>query len=472
MPHHMRILLPASRARRTAGALMAAGLSALSVACSDAPTNVRLVDRPSLGKTPAGPAVTSASPAYARRDTTLDVHVFGSGFTAGAAAEWALAGVPNAAKVRTNSTTVVSASELVANITVSADADLAYWDVAVTLIGGKKGVGTEKFEVTTAQVLGGGIGGYVMGASEQVSAVGYGDLSGAWVYDNISGAAVDLGAGQAWGIDPTGTVALGRDGGFVAVAWTRDMSSGQWTRQTLPGFSGSGGGNATSAAIASDGTLLAGGWLAVTVARNQVNRPVVWRRANGAWEQQPIQYALPGAAASIYDVNEAGQAAGRTTSAGGTVQGVVWNNATTYALLDGIAYAINPAGTVVVGERAGTPVYWYRNGMTWAGNVVGTPLPSLSSSCAGGRAQDVNSAGIIVGYSCSTGGKNQGTVWRLDLSGPPPTLAGAPSRLSGLGQVGSGSDNTIAVAITSVQPYFAVGYVATGNNVTVRWPIP
>jgi hypothetical protein len=467
MPHHMRILLPASRARRTAGALMAAGLCALSVACGDAPTNVRLVDRPSLGKTPAGPAVTSVSPSYARRGTTLDVHVFGSGFTAGAAAEWAIAGVPNAAKVRTNSTTVVSASELVANITVSADADLAYWDIAVTLIGGKKGVGTEKFEVTTAQVLGTGIGGYVMGASEQVSAVGYGDLSGAWVYDNISGATVDLGAGQAWGIDPTGTTALGRDGGFIPVAWLR-AATGAWTKQFLPG--GASGGNATSAALASDGTLLVGGWTAVQLRRNEtVPLPAVWRRVAGSWSA-PVAYAIPGASGGIYDVTAGGIAAGRAAQPDGSVHGMIWDSPTTYTVLDGIAYAINPAGTIVVGDRAGLPVYWYRTaGGGW--NAVGTALPLSCAGCTAGRANDVNDAGIIVGGSRVSTGKSKATVWRLDMSAAVPTLVGAPVALSGLG-AGSGGDNSSAAAITNTAPYVVVGAASSGSSVAVRWASP
>jgi hypothetical protein len=49
--------------------------------------------------------------------------------------------------VRTNSTTYVSSTDVVANITVSNDADLALWDVQIAS-GGKNGVGTEVSAIT------------------------------------------------------------------------------------------------------------------------------------------------------------------------------------------------------------------------------------------------------------------------------------------------------------------------------------
>ena len=223
----------------------------------------------SLAKAPAGPSVNSASPSYARRDTTLNVRVLGSGFTSGAVAEWSVDGVPNAAKVKTNSTQFVSSSELVANITVSADADLAFWDIAVTLVGGKRGVGTEKFEVTTATILGAGtIGGdmRVEATNDQLSVVGYAGAASAFVYDHFTATLVALGAGQAWGIDPDGTTALGRDGNFMPVIWVRDIG-GAWTRQPLPGGGQQGIANRT--AVATDGSLLASGWLTVEVSRHE-----------------------------------------------------------------------------------------------------------------------------------------------------------------------------------------------------------
>src|SRR5512138_143586 len=94
-----------------------------------------------------GMSVTSASPDSATQDTTLDVVISGSGFVAGTVATWALAGVQDPAQVRTNSTRYVSSRQLVANITISASATAAKWDIAVTASGKKGGIGTETFTV-------------------------------------------------------------------------------------------------------------------------------------------------------------------------------------------------------------------------------------------------------------------------------------------------------------------------------------
>lgn len=90
--------------------------------------------------------VSSATPDSASQDTTLDVVIGGSGFVSGAVATWAYAGVADPAQVRTNSTRYVNARQLVANITISASATVAKWDVKVTA-GSKGGIGTELFAV-------------------------------------------------------------------------------------------------------------------------------------------------------------------------------------------------------------------------------------------------------------------------------------------------------------------------------------
>jgi len=92
-------------------------------------------------------SVSGATPDSATQDTTLDVVVNGSGFVAGTAANWALAGVQDPAQVRTNSTRYVNSRQLVANITISASATAAKWDIVVTAAGKKGGIGTEAFTV-------------------------------------------------------------------------------------------------------------------------------------------------------------------------------------------------------------------------------------------------------------------------------------------------------------------------------------
>src|SRR5437764_672315 len=152
----MPVSLPSKRTAllsRRAPIVVALLLSACSAPSVDAP--LAPPDAIRAARAAPGLTVASANPAFADRGTTLDVHVVGSGFTAGAQATWLLHGAADPAHVRTNSTTVVSSTEVVANITVASDADLAYWDVQIALAGGKNGVGTELFEITSAQPLGG-----------------------------------------------------------------------------------------------------------------------------------------------------------------------------------------------------------------------------------------------------------------------------------------------------------------------------
>ncbi|HJR36463.1 MAG TPA: hypothetical protein VJ817_16015 [Gemmatimonadales bacterium] len=96
-----------------------------------------------------GPSVRSTEPDTGLRNTTLDVRVLGSGFDNGSQAVWALAGDTAFAttRVTVNSTRFVKSGELVANITIAADAPLALFDVVVITLAGKKGIGIEKFAV-------------------------------------------------------------------------------------------------------------------------------------------------------------------------------------------------------------------------------------------------------------------------------------------------------------------------------------
>ena len=135
-----------------AAQLVCFALAGLAIACnpdeSAAPAPGGRPDHALLAKAPGNPTVNSTTPDSASQGTTIDVHVFGTGFTDGAAATWQRNGVANPNKVKTNSTQVISSTELVANITIADTADVASWDVQVALVGGKKGIGTELFTVT------------------------------------------------------------------------------------------------------------------------------------------------------------------------------------------------------------------------------------------------------------------------------------------------------------------------------------
>jgi len=466
--------------RRVCSLIPIAALVA-AASCSHEPVAAPIsADRGALFKAtaPAGVTVTSTNPPFGDVGTTLDVHVFGSGFTSGAQATWLLHGVANPAKVHTNSTQFVSSSELVANVSVSTDADLAFWDVQVALLGGKNGVGSEVHEITAARILGTGtVAGdsYVYAMSDQQQVAGYSTGSGsiAFIYDDAFGM-LSLGAGQAWGIDPLGGVVFGRDGNFIATAWTRQVDN-SFLAQPLPASASSLGGNATGASRADDGTLLVTGWETIPTGKRsnpEVNRPVLWRMTGTVWSP-PTYLAMPTGATTSggQDVNHLGQVV--ATVDGLTNLGAVWDDPAVPVRLDGAPSAINESGNLIVGSRKSVPVYWWRT-PAGAWTTIGVPLPTIAgASCTSGGARDVNSAGVIVGVSCNTSGKNQATEWKLDLSSGTPTLIGAPIALSGLGvKKTSTSELSSADAVTESAPYVASGTVlSTGSRLAVRWQL-
>jgi hypothetical protein len=113
----------------------------------DEPTASRLDPHVSLAKAPPpSVTVTSTDPTYAfQGDSVLTVRVKGTGFTAGAHTSWPING--DTTHVHELSTTYVSSTEVVSTIKVDVDAPVALYDVVITLIGGKKGVGAELFAV-------------------------------------------------------------------------------------------------------------------------------------------------------------------------------------------------------------------------------------------------------------------------------------------------------------------------------------
>src|SRR5699024_1270286 len=147
-----------------------------------------------------GPTVSSTLPKSGDKGQTLDVHVYGSGFAAGATATWALHGVADPSKVKTNSTTVVSSTELVANITIAPDATIDYWDVQVT----------EAFEVTSAMPVGPGS---ALGVNDAGDIVGLfpvsSTLAHAYVVSGADQSFSDIGLQRAQAISQDGLVIAG-----------------------------------------------------------------------------------------------------------------------------------------------------------------------------------------------------------------------------------------------------------------------
>jgi hypothetical protein len=122
----------------------------MSFGCTNDPASSPKIGNSLAAKVTSGnPTVTSTDPDSASPSVTLDVRVLGSGYDRGSRATWALNGDTTFAttKIKTNSMRYVSATEIVANITISADAALASYDIEVTTSSGKHGVGIELFTI-------------------------------------------------------------------------------------------------------------------------------------------------------------------------------------------------------------------------------------------------------------------------------------------------------------------------------------
>ena len=106
-----------------------------------------------LGLAPFGAAVaqikvTAAMPASAVQGTiSLDVVVSGSGFNSSAKVQYFVSGTTNPGGITVWSVRVNSSNELVTTIDVADTADLASFDIIVTLDSGRKGKGTTLFSV-------------------------------------------------------------------------------------------------------------------------------------------------------------------------------------------------------------------------------------------------------------------------------------------------------------------------------------
>src|SRR5690349_15363596 len=142
-----------SRSRRTTLVLRAALLLG-SLGCADDARVAVPPTAPLFGRVAStGPAVTAATPPYGDQGQVGErVTITGSGFAPGAVASWQRNG--DSTKVHVTNTQYVSSTQLIATIDIAPDADLAFYDVAVTNSDRKKGIGTELFEVTTAVSLG------------------------------------------------------------------------------------------------------------------------------------------------------------------------------------------------------------------------------------------------------------------------------------------------------------------------------
>jgi hypothetical protein len=403
--------MPAGRAFVRFGCL---ALMLIVAGCSDpaSPTSGAAAT-PLAGKAPpsSAPTVTSTLPSEATRDTTLDVQITGSGFDSGSRASFERNGVVDP-RVRVNSTRFVKSTSIVANVTIAADAETEFYDVAVVTGGGKKGIGTELFAVTVRPI--GLLGGDRVTALNSLGeAVGWGPRSKA---------CNDLSTPMFWGADgtpvalPLGTFCGGtpnaiNGSGVIlgALFGGAPNASGLWT-PTGSGYTlqeippAPDGYRPITGNINDAGEVT--GW-------GQGGAKLFWWSASTGWI--PMRVPEGATACQVFDaINNLGAIAGKCSIGGNAFDGYYWadHNATPTLLPrpgatgDVNPHDINDAG-VIVGYLYGSStraVKWTPSG---SGYTVSF-LPDLGiKSAAYAIAQD----GTVSGYITRTNGFARPALW-------------------------------------------------------------
>jgi uncharacterized membrane protein len=412
------------------------------VACTDnaptvtSPTGTSLAAAKAAGGN--GPTVKSTNPDSATIDTTLNVRVLGSGFDEGSRADWAFKGVVSE-KIVTNSTTFVSANELVANITIAANANIGNHDVIVTTKSGKGGIGTELFEVTlkvtTLPTLGGtnseavaiNDAGHVIGKSRDPAgnpyAVRWTKEAGVWTVRKI-GLEATPASSQALAINEQGT-AVGRYPLYrnYAAVWGIDGS------MTTLGIGWANGINNSDVIVGSAGSDVA------------AERPAVWKPSGSVWTVSFLEL-LPGVptgscgggdALGISDENiivgfvTDGACVETPVQWRPTADGSGWLPAERLSpagtLAKGIAQAIVGSTIVGMGYPCAVLDGCTRKAFRWLGGAGGE-LGSLDA-----RANALNKEGYIVGSSMVKR-RNSFSMTGFVWSPTSPTLAELPSPTS------------------------------------------
>ena len=426
-------------------------LAAVALGCADPHPTEPDAGHPAFGRTVSGPTVTATNPSFGDQGTVnLDVQVIGSGFDQGSQAAWDSGGAPYP-KIAVNSTKFVSSTQLTANITIAATATVQYYDVAVTTSTGRKGVGTELFAVTLATPIPGATSAVAVNDAGRVTG---GNASGIYVFDVPTGALQNVGTGIPWAIDQLGTTLSGqiprKNSLGTPAVWT--FAGGVWSPQTIPDL-GLGG---AARALASDGTgaaaLLAGS-VDRPCGKGSCHTPAKWTpNGTGGWNLTLL--SLPGGKGSLFaqGINASGMAVGMDGVTCCTA--FFWDASGNVTVLTPLAtgaasaaYAINDAGTIIVGNSNSVAVAWTRASTAdpWP-----APIPLDTNGCGGG-ANDINATGVIVGNSCGVP-----AAWKPSGGGYTRVLLGD------LGNHHPGPETARGVNNGTVAPLIAAGDVGQG----------
>lgn len=347
-----------------------------------------------LARAAGDPVVTSTLPSQTEQGTTLDVRVLGSGFENGSKVTLLLDGVPTS-KVVTNSTRYVSGKELVANITVAPDAVTDAYDVQVVTLKGKKGIGTELFEVRTITALPtlGGMTGYAQ---------------------DVNDAGVVTGAAQA------------ADGSSKPFVW----SEGEGTRPLPlpPGYS-TGRGRAINSAAMVAGSVGS-------------SKAVRWVPNGTGWVVETLgNLGAPDGFAEVYDLNDDNIVVGYAKNGAGLNIAYRWSTSTGMVALpmpasaaQSYARSINRGGDIAGHASASGSV-----AVVWTAEAGAVTLP-LAPEYSSALAMAINDLRVVVGRVYTVGSSQAwvGVRWQPDPV--MPNRWREPELLVTLGQAGELED--------------------------------
>jgi hypothetical protein len=412
---------------------------------------------PRYARSIAGPTVTASNPSHGKEgEVSKQVTITGSGFAPDAQAAWERNGVIDP-KISVT-TTYVSSKQIVATITIAADADLGLYDISVTNpTERKKGIGYALFEVTTATPLDGTEFAYDVNSNGEIT--GRAGVPGAFYFSPVSGLDTLGSPGRTFAISEDGLTVGGgiTNNALNSAAYVWTNTGGVWQRTNLPKNPASC--IAAVSALASDAAgaaVMAGGVEndGCYNVKNLKRKPRIWVLTGSAW----VKNILPGISQSddlLEDVISSGVAVG---SAGN--QAAVWtpdgSGGWTLAQIGqsgSILHALKTDGTLAVGATGSVAQYWTLSGSTWTGPF------NLPGECT--TAVSVDNAGRILANGCVNGNRRTPAI----IS--PPYDAASVMPLSGFG-----SGNSITAEKMSPSGQWVVGEATLqGAQVGVYWQI-
>ncbi len=393
---------------------------------------------PGNGGGSTDPVVKSFAPVDAPQSVTIDLTVDGSGFDEGSQVnlEGAGTGTP-APGITTVSTTFISSQRLVANITISEDAEPALYDVAVTTAGGKRGIGAERFEVLQLLDLGNySPEGELLMWGAEINNQGHVAGMGASPFFWSEYGGVEL-LQQGWfatvmGMNESDQIVGYRCGlpietcsatyNWYGVRWERQ--GGSWNARQVTGLGG------MLMAITDAGEMYG---IEPGEFTGQPTVPRRWTAAGSGFTSEPLPLPAGRTSGTVRDANNTGQAVGGDVlwsfEPGGTTQVLILpappGTSEPYAV---DISDVGPSGdlftvgwAMVKGQKY--PVRWMlTRGVGGAWQVHSTAvLAAPFKRSFGGAARGVSSSGDAVGYVVGTNGYQVAMHW--PNGGSPTALA-------------------------------------------------